>query len=155
MRLDDLETVLELEHILFSDPWTYSNFRHEVCVSEVSWPLVAETAYELIGYAIPWFVEDEMHLANIAVSPLYQRQGVASQLLCVILEESLARGVRRAYLEVRPSNRKAIRLYEKFGFEKVGIRRRYYRNGEDALIMERYLPRQEPVRQMSDENQKR
>ena len=148
MRLDDLDQVIELENAIFPDPWSYSNFRHEVLVSRVSWPIVAETRHEIIGYAVPWFVEDELHLANIAVSPLYRRQGVGSMLMTVLLEEALARGVRRAYLEVRPSNQEAIRLYEKFGFETVGVRPRYYRNGEDALVMQRYLPQQAVMNQV-------
>ena len=147
MKLEDLDQVLELENAIFPDPWTLSNFRHEVALSQVSWPIVAENRYEIVGYAVPWFVEDEMHLANIAVSPLYRRQGVGSMLMTVVLEEALARGARRAFLEVRPSNLDAIRLYKKFGFEKVGYRRRYYRNGEDALVMQRYLPQQFPVGQ--------
>jgi len=94
-----------------------------------------------------------MHLANIAVAPPYQGQGVGSHLLSVILGEALVRQVRRAFLEVRPSNRKAIRLYEKFGFDKVGVRRRYYRDGEDALIMERYLPQQQPAQPLWEKKQ--
>lgn len=144
MREEDLDVVHELECTVFADPWSYSNFHHEVIRSSVSWPLVVTTDYEIVGYAVPWFVAEEMHLANIATSPLYFRQGIASQLMVVLLEESIRRRIRRVYLEVRPSNSAARAFYEKFGFERIGIRRRYYRNGEDAIVMQRFLPLQSP-----------
>ena len=150
MQEDDLEAVYELECILFNDPWSFSNFRYEVVRSVVSWPLIAETDYEIVGYAVPWFVTDEMHLANIASSPLYQRQGIAAQLMTVMLDEAMRRSIRLVYLEVRPTNKAAITLYETFGFEKLGIRRRYYRNGEDAILMQRFLPKQNNSMFLSD-----
>ena len=98
MRDDDVEIVHELECLVFDDPWSFSNFRHEVSRSSVSWPLVVETNYEIVGYTVPWFITDELHLANIATSPLYLRHGI------VVLEEAIRREIRLAYLEVRPSN---------------------------------------------------
>ncbi len=142
MRESDLEEVHEMECILFDDPWSFDNFRYEVVRSAVSWPLIAETEYEIIGYAVPWFVTDEMHLANIASSPLYQRQGIAAKLVIVMLDEAMRRSIRIVYLEVRPTNKAAISLYKTFGFETLGIRRRYYRNGENAILMQRFLPEQ-------------
>jgi len=139
MRDSDVETVHELECLVFEDPWSFSNFRHEVSRSAVSWPLVVEVNNDLVGYAVPWFVVDELHLANIATSPLYLRHGIARQLMIVILEEALRREIRLAYLEVRPTNCSAICLYEKLGFEQIGMRSRYYRNGEDAIVMQRFL----------------
>lgn len=140
MRDEDVETVHEMECLIYDDPWSFSNFRHEISKSTVSLPMVAENKSEIIGYIVPWFIADEMHLANIATSSLYLRQGIADQLMTVVIEEAIIRKIRLIYLEVRPTNLKAVRLYRKIGFEKIGTRRRYYRNGEDAIIMHRFLP---------------
>ena len=139
MDLNDLESVTELEHMCFTDAWTLEHFEYEVSQSQVSVPLVAEIQGELVGYIIPWFVEDEIHIANLAVSPLHRRKKIAEKLLQLVLKEGEKQGSFYAYLEVRVSNLPAIRLYRKFGFAEAGIRSNYYRDGEDALLMERYL----------------
>ena len=142
MQLDDLAAVHELECLIFQDAWSFANFRYEVVNSLVSWPLVVETNYEIIGYAVPWFVEDELHIANIATSLIYRRQGIAAQLMAVMLAEAKERQVHKAYLEVWISNEIAIQMYEKLGFQLTGMRRHYYHNGEDALLMQKQLPQQ-------------
>ena len=139
MRSDDIETITELEHICFEDAWTEKHFRHEVESSRVSEPVVGEINGEIVGYAVPWFIEDEIHIANIAVSPLYRKRRIGENLLKIILEEGSKQGSVFVYLEVRVSNVAAIKLYKKFGFVTAGIRSRYYQNGEDALLMEKYL----------------
>ncbi|NOY77498.1 MAG: ribosomal protein S18-alanine N-acetyltransferase [Calditrichaeota bacterium] len=139
MVSEDIETVTELELLCFKDAWSEKHFRHEVENSRVSVPIVAEIKGEMVGYMISWFVEDEIHIANIAVSPLYRKRGIGECLLRTILEEGQKRGRVFAYLEVRVSNVAAIQLYKKFGFTAAGIRSRYYQNGEDALLMEKYL----------------
>jgi ribosomal-protein-alanine N-acetyltransferase len=143
MNNEDLETVFELECLVFEDPWSFSNFQHEIARSAVSWPLIVETNYEIVGYTIPWFVADEMHLANIATSPIYFRQGIANRIMIVLFDECIRRKINRVFLEVRPTNTSAIVMYEKFGFERIGIRRRYYRNGENAIVMQRFIPFQQ------------
>ena len=139
MDLSDLDAVTELEHLCFTDAWTQEHFEYEISQSQVSVPLVAEIKGELAGYIIPWFVEDEIHIANLAVSPLFRRQKIAETLLKLVLEEGERQGSFYAYLEVRVTNLPAIHLYRKFGFSEAGIRPRYYRDGEDALLMEKYL----------------
>ncbi len=139
MTARDIETVTELELLCFEDAWTEKHFRHEVENSRVSVPMVAEIRGEIVGYIVPWFIEDEIHIANIAVSPLYRRRRIAEYLLNTILKEGEKQGSVFVYLEVRVSNAPAIRLYKKFGFVTAGIRSKYYQNGEDALLMEKYL----------------
>ncbi len=139
MDLDDLEAVTELEHLCFADAWTEEHFQFEISQSQVSVPLVAEIRGEIVGYIIPWFVEDEIHIANLAVSPVHRRKKIAEKLLQLVLKEGERQGSFYAYLEVRISNLPAIHLYRKFGFSEAGIRSAYYRDGEDALLMEKYL----------------
>ena len=83
-----------------------------------------------------WEVVDECHITNVTVSPDTRRKGVGQFLLEGIIEQARRQGAVRATLEVRVSNMAAVRLYEKFGFVSVAMRRKYYPdNGEDALVM--------------------
>ena len=93
-------------------------------------------ADEIVGYVTFWIVADEVHLHGIAVREDWQRRGVASALMGEMIRRSQAEGALTAILEVRPSNRRAIRLYNKLGFRVCGIRPSYYTDsGEDALIL--------------------
>jgi ribosomal-protein-alanine N-acetyltransferase len=99
---------------------------------------------ELAGYLIAWFVEDEAHLANIAVVPWARRKGLAQRMLDWMFEEAYLRGSRMIVLEVRTSNTGAMRLYERNSFVAGGVRRDYYKNPrEDAIVMVRLLGVQE------------
>ena len=139
MHFQDIFKVHDLEVEAYQDPWSFSHFRHELIDSQVSWPLIAENELELLGYAIVWFVKDELHIANVATAPAHRRKGIATELLSVIMEEGINRQASRAYLEVRSSNIAAIKLYKKFGFESIGIRSMYYHDGENATLMQRIL----------------
>lgn len=139
MRSGDVEIVTELEHICFKDAWTDKHFRREVENGVVSVPIVAEINGEIVGYIVPWFIEDEIHIVNVAVSPLHRRQSIAKHLIGLVLQEGQKQGSVYAYLEVRISNFAAIHLYQKFGFSEAGIQKKYYQDEEDALVMEKYL----------------
>jgi N6-L-threonylcarbamoyladenine synthase len=83
-----------------------------------------------------YVVADEGHITNLAISPEYQGRGIGTALVCQLFETSFERRVSHLILEVRKSNERARRLYERFGFEEVGIRRRYYEdNNEDATLL--------------------
>jgi ribosomal-protein-alanine N-acetyltransferase len=89
----------------------------------------------IIGVGCYWEIVDEAHITVLAVDPCYHRRGLGRWLLINLLEEACRRGLQRATLEVRASNRRAILLYESFRFEPLGTRKRYYPDGEDALIL--------------------
>ena len=90
----------------------------------------------LVSYAIGWFVADELHIGNIAVSRELQGKGAGKELLEHLLDEAAERNISHATLEVRVSNVRAINLYRGYGFKGIALRRRYYTdNGEDALVM--------------------
>jgi ribosomal-protein-alanine N-acetyltransferase len=79
---------------------------------------------------------DELHIGNIAVKPAHQGRGIATVLLEHLLEEGRRRAMVFATLEVRPSNARALALYERFGFKRIAVRRNYYRdNKEDAHVL--------------------
>ncbi len=89
-----------------------------------------------MGYLGLWYMVDEAHIVAIATHPAYRRRGIGERLLARALELARERDAKTVTLEVRVSNEPAQRLYEKYGFRRVGLRPRYYTdNGEDALIM--------------------
>ena len=137
MRLDDVPDVAALEREVFPDPWSPDSFLAEVeRRPDVGWPVVVYEGADLLGYAVVWFIVDEIHIGNIAVHPDHRGQGVGRWLLERILAEGRRRGMVFATLEVRPSNAAALALYERFGFRRVAVRRRYYRNNdEDAWVL--------------------
>jgi len=88
------------------------------------------------GYAAMWLMVDEAHLTSIAVRKTYRRMGVGELLLICMIDLAIKLKARVMTLETRVSNREAQALYRKYGFSRVGIRRRYYSDdGEDAVIM--------------------
>ena len=141
MQTGDLEQVQALDKMSFSMPWPESAYRYELFENLSSLLWVAEEqgtdgALQVVGMVVVWLVVDEAHIATIAVHPDYRGHGIAQELLCAALIESIERGMRSATLEVRAHNLAAQRLYRRFHFNEVGVRPRYYRdNFEDALIM--------------------
>ena len=90
---------------------------------------------DLLGVGCYWAILDEAHITLLGILPAHQRQGLGQWLLIHLLEDACDRGMARATLEVRISNQRAIRLYESLGFAALGTRKRYYRDGENALIL--------------------
>lgn len=136
MALQDIDPVLVMERLCFATPWSREAFIGEVRDNECAHYLVGETAGRVVAYGGFWRVLDEGHITNVAVHPDYQDLGYGKILLGALLRRAAELGVVSATLEVRESNFRAIRLYEKFGFEPAGRRKGYYAdNGEDAIIM--------------------
>jgi [ribosomal protein S18]-alanine N-acetyltransferase len=133
LAYSDLPSVLAVERRAFTTPWSLAMF-----VLELSKPsgvcLAARRDGQLIGYLICSRYADVWHLMNVAVAPERRREGIASVLMRRMFTELGPDA--RITLEVRPSNRGAIEMYEGLGFRAAGHRRGYYHdNGEDALIM--------------------
>ena len=135
LALRDLAEIETIERRSYATPWSRSMFASELAKAS-SLCLGAFEAEHLVGYLIISRYVDAWHVMNVAVAPEYRRRGVASALLNRLFEVT-AGDARRGYtLEVRVSNKGAIRLYERLGFESRGIRRGYYTdNREDALVM--------------------
>ena len=127
--------VADLEKLCFSDPWSEKSVASELDNPLSLW-LVAMEGECLAGYVGSQTVLDETDMMNIAVHPNYRRRGVAKQLVERLVETLKQRGSRCLTLEVRASNEPARKLYEKLGFQQIGLRKNYYRNPrEDALIL--------------------
>ena len=141
MRPEDLDEVLAIERASFTMPWSRGAFLYEIQQNRVARCRVMREGDAIVGYLCVWEIADEIHITNVAVHPTRRRQGIARALLGGVLAEARARDLRLIVLEVRPSNREAIGLYESFGFRVTGRRRGYYYDtGEDALVMETRLP---------------
>lgn len=137
MERADLPAVLALERVCFTDPWSRQSFEAEIAdPDDIRWARVALRGDRLAGYVICWFVLDEAHVANLAVSPMYRFLGLGRRLLGLSIAEARARRARWLGLEVRPSNAAALALYRSEGFQLTSVRKRYYRdNLEDALVL--------------------
>ena len=137
---DDLGQVVEIEHASFRSPWNRDHFRFEIHENRWAVNLVARRGEVVVGYACVWALEGELKINNLAVREDYRRRGLASWMLGRILGRAREDGCRTATLEVRASNRAAIRLYEAQGFAEVGRRKGYYRaESEDAIVMQTAL----------------
>ncbi len=140
MNERDLDTVVALEASVQAFPWTHGHFADSLKAGYSVW--VCRLGGDLVGFSIVMSVIDEAHLLNIAVSPRYQGQGYGARLLRRLMENAAAHGAVKLFLEVRPSNGKAVALYRHFGFREIGRRKNYYPaldGREDALIFDKEL----------------
>ncbi|MGC2520146.1 MAG: ribosomal protein S18-alanine N-acetyltransferase [Burkholderiales bacterium] len=131
----DLEAVLGIEQGIYAFPWTLGNFRDSIRAGYSCW--VCRDARELIGYAVLMLAAGEAHLLNLSIAAQRQRQGHGRRLLDHLIEVARKHGTQLLFLEVRPSNEAAKRLYGGYGFRQVGVRRDYYPapgGREDALV---------------------
>lgn len=135
MKEEDLDSVRRIELQCISEPWSREAFM-DTLKAEQYLPLVAEAKGSVIGYCIFMHAADEGEIPKICVDEEFRRRGAGMLLLCAACEEAKACGVSALYLEVRRSNLAAQRLYDKAGFEQLGIRKGFYeRPKEDALLM--------------------
>ncbi|WP_243311080.1 ribosomal protein S18-alanine N-acetyltransferase [Fundidesulfovibrio agrisoli] len=131
----DIPAVVELEKQCFSVPW--SRKQYEAVVDNQRFHVFGLVEQGAVIAYITFFADDwEMEVLNIAVHPERRRRGLGQHLLGHVLQLCRGMGINRGYLEVRRSNVAAQGLYAAFGFEEVGVRKRYYPdNKEDALVM--------------------
>lgn len=139
MRPEDLDQVLAIEQRNFHEPWTPCSFLAEIETAPLSQPLVVVYENQLVAYIVPWFIADELQIANVAVHEHFRRRGLARQLIMLVCDLAHRRNCRVAHLEVRRSNIAASRLYESLGFQTTAVRRNYYGSKEDALLMSKNL----------------
>lgn len=137
MRAADLDEVMEIERLSFKSPWSRQIFIEEL---ERPWAYLQVVRvgppFRVVGFCNFWLVRDEVHLLNIAIHPDERHFGHAARLIAHIVDFARRHECRYVTLEVRRSNRGAVKLYRSFGFRSVGIRPHYYvEDGEDAIVM--------------------
>jgi ribosomal-protein-alanine N-acetyltransferase len=136
----DVPMVVAVERAGYQFPWSEGIFRDCLRVGYVC--RVIECGGEIAGYGIMSMGAGEAHILNVCIREEYRCRGFARRLLQYLLERARAAGMSEAFLEVRPSNAVASRLYLSLGFEQVGIRRGYYQSTtgrEDACVLRRVL----------------
>lgn len=145
MRQTDLTTVSTIEQAAYEFPWSPGIFRDCLLAGYTS--LVLEVSGKVIGYGILSVAAGEAHLLNLALSESARKSGNARRLLTHLMEMARIAGADSMYLEVRPSNLRALALYERAGFESLGRRRGYYRarsGNEDAVVLVHRFSRRRP-----------
>ncbi len=137
MRRRHLRRVLEIEEKVYPRPWTHRTFVSELqqMRNGSRYYLVAYVGDSMVGYGGLMFSGDDAHITNIAVDPGFQERGVAPEMLLDLCHLAHDHGCTAMTLEVRHTNVAAQNLYRRFGFVPAGVRRRYYENTDDAIIM--------------------
>lgn len=137
MLVDDLDQVMEIEEELFSVPWTKEGFL-TFLMKENGMFLVVEEKDRILGYCGLLTVLDEGDVTNVAVRRDRQREGIGNFLMESMIRLAEECGITMIHLEVRAGNETAIRLYERQGFVRDGLRKGYYTDPtEDAVLMTR------------------
>ena len=138
MQADDLPAVLEIENAVYPHPWSRTNFLDSLCSGHEAWVLRDGNGV-LLGYFLIMLIMDEAHLLNISVRGDLHGRGIGRLLLDKVAQMARDKGLASILLEVRPSNARAIMLYERFGFVQIGRRKGYYPAAdnarEDAVVM--------------------
>ncbi|MEE9552138.1 MAG: ribosomal protein S18-alanine N-acetyltransferase [Gammaproteobacteria bacterium] len=140
MTEHDLDAVLAIEQRAYNFPWSETIFQDCLRVGYCCWLL--EHNWATAAYSVMSVVAGECHLLNLCVNPDHQNQGLGQTMLENMLEIACSHGADVAFLEVRPSNHGALKLYNNAGFDEIGSRRDYYpadSGREDALILARSL----------------
>ena len=135
MTAADIPPLLKIERVSFPVPWSAGMFMIQLGLSSEMENIVVLSGENVIGYISSWYGYEEMHILSIAVAPEERGGGAAEMLLEEAIRKSREKGCLKVVLEVRVSNGRAVRFYEKHGFTQVGSRKGYYSDsGEDALI---------------------
>ena len=136
----DVPMVVAIERDAYQFPWGEGIFRDCLRVGYVC--RVIGVGSDMAGYGIMSVGAGEAHILNVCIRDEYRSRGLARRVLVHLLDQARAAGVHEAFLEVRPSNTAAARLYHSMGFEQVGMRRGYYQatvGREDAAVLRRVL----------------
>ena len=136
MRDADVAEVVAIERASYQFPWSEGIFRD--CLRVGYTCRVATLGRQIAGYGVMSVGAGEAHILNLCIGEAFRCRGLGRGLLALLIERAAAAGMKEAFLEVRPSNTAAIRLYLANGFEQVGMRRGYYQavgGREDAAVL--------------------
>ena len=134
-----------MEQAAFPDPWTPEQVAGELALATTRAWMLRDASGGVVAYSTFRVVDVEAELVRIAVLPERRRLGLGRTLLQQTLSRLAAAGVREVFLDVRRDNAGALALYRRLGFERVGRRPRYYRDGTDAILLKRTAEPAPPV----------
>ena len=139
MTLLDLETIHDILISDFDDFWSVSTLKNELQNSNSKY-IVAKLDNDIVGFGGIWKAVDDIHITDIVVRKAQRSNGIGSAILAKLIELSKGdENIKSLTLEVNSNNTTAQKLYEKFDFKKVGLRKKYYNNTDDAIIMTKQL----------------
>ena len=136
MRTADLDRIMEVEPTIYTHPWTRGNFDDSMRVGYSCWVIDCDGV--VTGYGVLMTGVREAHLLNLSIAPEWQRRGLGRTLLEHFVRIGRDSDAQQMFLEVRPSNTSARRLYADYGFRDISVRRGYYPAAggrEDAILM--------------------
>lgn len=134
IQMSDLDQVYNIEKTVYEDPWSYDLIKQSL-EAPMTYALGIFKNSDCLAYAIFQIIFTEGHILNLAVDANSQRKGLGRKLLNSVIEFGRNRSANSFFLEVRPSNHSAKKLYENYGFQQLFIRPKYYSNGESAIVM--------------------
>jgi ribosomal-protein-alanine N-acetyltransferase len=134
-QLGDARTLAVAELECFSDPWPPQFFVSEILAEGRFNRILVDPAGQLMAYLFCAWQYLDLHVLKVATLPAFRRKGLSKELMALAEEHTVATGGESLTLEVRPTNRPAISMYESLGYDRAGTRPRYYHDGEDAVIM--------------------
>jgi len=135
----DLDSIMAIDSASFKRPWARSSFATALADVRRSVVLVMEVGGEVRAYGVAWNIGEEGEIATLAVDVTERGRGLGCALVQALIHQLWEGGARHVFLEVRPSNMGAVRLYERLNFTEVGRRPNYYFDGESAIIMKLQL----------------
>ena len=134
MTISDLESIKDILLLEFDNFWTYNTLKSELLNSNSKY-IVAKSNNQIVGFAGIWKAVDDVHITNIVTAKKFRRNNIGSKLLANLIKlAKLEENINSITLEVNATNIPAQKLYEKFGFNVVGLRKKYYNNIDDAII---------------------
>lgn len=138
MTLRDLDSICNILTCEFDDFWNYNILKKEL-ENENSKYLVAKSDDEIVGFGGIWFSVDDIHITNIVVKKGYRNKKIGTLILSALIDICKNQTQKSITLEVNSNNIPAQKLYENFGFKIVGIRKKYYNNIDNAILMTKLL----------------
>ncbi len=137
MTKDDVNDVFEIEQIVYPNHhWSKDSFYNEISNNLAHYYCAKDERNKILAYIGCWHIIDEAHITTLAVLPDYRKMQIAQILMIKAIDDCYKDMIKYITLEVRESNTPAIKLYEKFLFDSIGMRKNYYQdNGENAIIM--------------------
>lgn len=138
LELKDIEKIVKLEEDIFGESLGYEMLSEEID-NPLIWFRVIEVNNDVIGYIGGYFFMEDGEILNFLIEEEYQHLGYGTQLFNSIMDEASLIGIKRVTLEVRRSNKKGLNFYKKHNFKEISVRKHYYKNGEDAIVMMKEL----------------
>ena len=137
-KKSDIAQIAEIEKQCFSDPWSEQAFESSMN-TPFFYGFLFEEGGQVCAYACEMVIFEDAEILNIAVAPSFRRRGLGKELMLALENYAKNKGAERLLLEVREGNLAARGLYEKQGFLAFGVRKNYYEDGENAIVMQKTI----------------